>query len=473
MIRSRITLAHVAALGGLLGAALLSVAVAVADNYAIVPDPSSIETITGFYGPDGPPPAVPESFQGYQLFDVVDTTTHKTIGTFDADEAYTASLYGGPNREFLVTSDVSGPVGIAANDVPPVGSVIDISQTASGTSTYSDYPTVFGDVVRESGFGGTGLPGYFGFYDAAKGIAHNIVDHNTVALPDGDSVVVHPGSPEVFTSIDGYPPYDVAVQGDQLFSVVNSHGVTVGTFEADVTNTSDTLGNYTEALVVTQDVSGTPGTAEGDVLPVGSVINAFYYVYGTQSIYSDLPTPSGDVISDISKSFFGTTSSATTFDAVKALSTYAFPVPSENYELVPVSPLQVAGVNGLPPSDVAIQGYQQLNVVDATTHAQLGIVDADVNTDYYSSGSSDEAFLITSDVSGTPGISTGEIPPVGSVFEVVPQSNGSETVYSDLASPSGDVISQYLVTSSGDSVQSTTLDLAAGLAADHFYVPAF
>ena len=437
-----------AAAGGLLGAVFLPVAVALADSYSIVPDPGSIETITGFYGPDAGPPAVPDSLQGYQLFDVVDTTTHKTIGTFDADEAYNASLYGGPNQELLVTSDVSGTVGTAAQDVPPVGSVIDISEASTGATTYYDLASKLSDVIRETGFGLLGVPGYISFFDAAKGIANGTVDHDKILLPDGNSVVVAPGSPEEFTAISGDPPYDSAVQGDQLFDVDNAQGVTVGTFEADVTDTRDTLYNYTEALVVTNDVSGTPGTAAGDVLPVGSMLNIFYYVYGSQNIYSDLPSPSGDVISEEDVDFGLHSTSAGTFDAVKALTTHPFLLPSSNDELVPVSSLEVAGINGLPPSDVTIQGYQQFNVIDPTTHAQLGTIDADVTTDAYSTGSPDEAILVTNVVSGTPGTAAGDVPAVGSAFDVV--TSGSTGI-----------------------PEATILDLATGLAADHFFIPAF
>jgi hypothetical protein len=472
MNRRRVTLG--AAAGGLLGAALVPAAIAVADNYNIVRDPGSIETITGFYGPDAPPPSVPTSFQGYQLFDVVDTTTGKTVGTFYGDEAYTSSLYGSPNLEVLVTSDVSGPVGTAVQDVPPVGSVIEeATNTTGGETIYSDRPSATGDVITQTVHTTYGNTTSAGFFDAAKGIANHTVDADRVPLANGDYIVVHPGSQEVFTGIDGDPPTDVAVQGDQEFDIDNAHGVTVGTFDADVTNTSDFAGNYTEALVVTDDLSGTPGTAANDVLPVDSVINVFYYPNSDEQIYLDVPTPSGDVATTTqwySPSWY--TTSPSSFDAIKALATQSFVVPGK-YDIVPASPLEVAGINGLPPSDVTIQGYQQFIVENPTTHAQVGIIDADVDTDAYAYGNPDEAFLVTSDVSGTPGTVAGDVPPVGSVFDVVNEGNGYESIYSDLASQSGDMISQYAVSPTGDTIGSSTSDLAAGLAFDHFFVPAF
>jgi hypothetical protein len=472
MARRCVTLGGAA--GGLLGAAFLPVAVAVADNYNIVPDPGSIEEITGFYGPDAPPPAVPTSFQGTQLFEVVDTTTGKTIGTFDADEAYTASLYGSPNLELLVTSDVSGPVGTAAQDVPPVGSVIDeATNTTGGETIYSDRPSALGDVITETTHTTYGNVTEGGVFDAAKGIANHTVDANRIPLADGDYIVVHPGSPEVFTGIDGDPPTDVAVQGVQEFNIDNALGATVGTFDADVTDTQDFAYNYTEALVVTQDLSGVPGTAASDVLPVGSVINTFNYDYGEEETYLDIPSPSGDVAttSDYYYSYLLGTSPSS-FDAIPALTTQSFVVPNE-FDFVPASPLEVAGINGLPPSDVAIQGYQQFIIENPTTHAQVGLIDADVENDAYANGNPDQALIVTSDVSGTSGTVAGDVPPVGSVFDVVNEGNGDESIYADLAAPSGDMISQYAVTPTGDTVSSSMTDLAAGLAADHFFIPAF
>lgn len=116
-----------AAAGGLLGAAFFPAAVAFADSYEIVPDPSSTEQVASFYGAITTPPAV-TGVDGTQEFDVVDTTTNTVVGQFDALEGntYSATLLGGTNQELLVTSDVTTNVGTAAGDTPPVGSVLDI-----------------------------------------------------------------------------------------------------------------------------------------------------------------------------------------------------------------------------------------------------------------------------------------------------------------------------------------------------------
>ena len=60
-----------------------------------------------------------------------------------------------------------------------------------------------------------------------------------------------------------------------------------------------------------------------------------------------------------------------------------------------------------------------------------------------------EALLVTSDGTGTAGTAPGDLPPVGSVFDIQGDGGGNESVYSDLAatSPGGhDVISDWFVT---------------------------
>jgi hypothetical protein len=95
MVRRRITRPLGAAAGGLLAATFLPTATALADTYEIIPDPSSTEKITGFFGDPATPPALAGSIQGQQVFEVFDTTTDKTdktVGTFDGDESTNPSV---------------------------------------------------------------------------------------------------------------------------------------------------------------------------------------------------------------------------------------------------------------------------------------------------------------------------------------------------------------------------------------------
>jgi hypothetical protein len=138
MTRRRITRTLGAAAGGLLGAAFLPVAVAFADDYEVVPDPSSTETLTGVYGLENTaPPAETGSIQGSQEFEVLDTTTHQVVGTFYADESNSIDILGDTNTELLVTAEGSSDtVGTAAGDTPPVGSVLDAYTYDGGDAGY-------------------------------------------------------------------------------------------------------------------------------------------------------------------------------------------------------------------------------------------------------------------------------------------------------------------------------------------------
>ncbi len=251
----------------------------------------------------------------------------------------------------------------------------------------------------------------------------------------------------------------------------------VGTFDADVTSTSDAVGFSTQALLVTSDVSGTAGTAAGDVPEVGSVFNTIDYGDGGTPIYTDVysdltsVTPGG--ADDITNTVGGL-SIPTAYDAAAAESPSSFPV-GDGYTIaaIPGSTEMFTGVNGLPPYDVAVQGTQEFDVLNASGTV-VGTFDADVNTSSTSLGVTDEALLVTSDGTGTAGTAAGDIPPVGSVFDAYTYvGSGFETVYSDLASttPGAEVVSETFVTPFGDFTLPTTLDAAAGLAADMFSAP--
>jgi hypothetical protein len=480
MDRPRIVPIVCSAAVGLLGVALLPAAIALADSYSVIPDPSSTETLTGIYGLENTaPPAVTASIQGYQEFEVVDTTTQKVVGTFDADETKSLETDGDTNEVLLVTHDLTGTVGTAAGDTPAVGSMYDMYGEGGGFGNdYSDLVSTKSggaDAVSYSSVGPFGSYAIPEGYDAA---AVQSLTFPHIALAGGDTIIPAPGSTDAVTAISGFPPDDVAVQGTQQFDVVNSAGTVVGSFDADVTTTSDTVDNDTQALLVTQDLSGTPGTAAGDVPAVGSVFNTF--VFGSSDsteIYSDLvsTTPGGaNVISDVGANPFGEYNIPTSFNAAGYETPGAFTFDGDTIEAAPGSTEVFTGVNGLPPADVAVQGYQLFDVVNPAGKV-VGSFDADVTTTNASGyGTSTETLLVANDVSGTSGTAAGDVPPVGSVFDVSSQgASGYETVYADLASitPGADVISDTWVTPFGDFPSSDSFDLAAGLAADMFQAP--
>jgi hypothetical protein len=475
MIKTQRRLMHSlgALAGGLLGAAILPTTIASADVYEVVLDPSSTEQVTGFYGQFiNTAPVVEGSVQGTGVFDYVDKTTGQTLGTFEAEESVTH--VGEHHTEYLVTQDITGNPGTGSGDVPEPGSVIDFSPNGSTETVYSALTSPSGDVVTGYRVYPNGHAGNMHeSYDAAHGLWNDSLGNKPIDLADHYSIVPAVTNGETLTSINGLPPLDIDVQGAQEFNLVSPDGTVVGSFDAVQANTSDFFGNYTEALLVTSDVSGTSGTAAGDVPAVGSIFNVFYY--GSDDhyyIYSDLASPSGDdAISDYRIHPNGSESAIhTNFEATQALTAHSFVVPSDNYELVPTGSEVYSGVNGLPPYDVTVQGYQEFIVEDPTTHAQIGTFDADVTTAIKGDRTS-EAITVINDLSGNPGTGSGDVPPVGSVFEDYTD-GGRETIYSDLTSPSGDKASEYVVNAFGGVHQvHTNLDFASGLANDHFLDP--
>ncbi len=493
---NRCLIAHAmgAAAGGLLAFALLPMAVAFADEYAIAPDPSSIEEVTGIYGSEKVAvPELPRAVEGSQLFDIDDTTVGSSsspdvVGTFYADEATVAGSDG--NEEILVTSDVSGTVGTAAGDVPPVGSVIDTESFGPfGSELYSALasPTPGADLISETlitPIGDFSLPDVS--FDAAAGLATDSLATAPVPFVGAYNIVPDPAFPEQVTEINGLLPAGMIVQGDAVLDVVNPDGTTtspdvLGTFDADKVATHDALGNHSEALLVTSDVSGTPGTAAGDVPPVDSVYNIFYLGdSGVESVYSDLPTASGgDVISDTLITPIGDFTVPTDFNAAEALAPFPAVAVGDDYDIVadPASTEEFTGINGNPPIAVAVQGYQLFDVDHSTGTATspdlVGTFDADVTTTVNHVGSQSETLLVTSDVSGTPGTAAGDVPLPGSVIDTSTfGDSGLENIYSDLASttPGTDVISDTLVTPIGDLTIPLHVDLFANLAADMFAI---
>ena len=474
MVRRRIAHSLGAAVGGLLGAVFLPTAVAFADSYDIIPDPSSTEEITGFFGEPATPPAVAGSIQGQQVFEVYDTTTDQTVGTFDADESTNPSLYGAANELLLVTKDLSGTAGTATGDTPPVGSEIDIANWGDGYETiYSDLASPNGDVITGTLTTPSGTESIPADFDVAAGDSTDSLDAAPVQLTDGYDFAPATADTENFTSVTGVPPVDIDVEANQLFDVYNAASdQATGAFDGDVTNTADIAGNYTEEILVTQDVSGIVGTAAGDTPPVGSIYNLFYLFgdHAYYNLYAVTPSSSGDVISDIVVTPYGDVTVPLSFDATAAMTVNSFTIPSDDESIVPVGSEQIYGVNGLPPLNSTAQGYQEFDVDNASGNT-IGTFDADVTTQTGIFGNSGEALLVTAD-SGNAGTAAGDLPPVGSEFDVVSYVTGDEKIYSDLVSTTGaNVISETLVTPFGDFAIHTTTELAANVADSCFYVP--
>lgn len=389
------------------------------NGYSLVPE--SPEEVTAFYPRWNYLPGAPSLVQGHQTFDIVDPRTKASVGEFDA-------LVGrglGYNYTSLLVTDNGGTnVGTGPGQVPPVGSLIATFKVGPVGWAYSAMPTASGDKVSfkiTTPFGDVRLPMPF---DGAAGIADHTFDNRPVRLTNGYSIAPVDPLGETLTATSGFLPFFTSIQGRQLFGLYDATGVQVGTFEGVFTTTSDILGTYTQAILVTANDGANVGTADGQTPPVGSVYNIVYthdddhYV-----LYSSLPSPSGDVVT-VEQVTPGkvTTSPKTFINASEPPSTQPLRV-TRALTLVPVSALQPVGVNGLPPREVQYQGYQRFDVYDATG-ARVGSFDADVATQSDLYGIHSRAVLVTNIVDGDAGTARGDVPPVGSVFNVVSLGNG-------------------------------------------------
>jgi hypothetical protein len=158
------------------------------------------------------------------------------------------------------------------------------------------------------------------------------------------------------------------------------------------------------------------------------------------------------------------------YDATTATAVDSFTVPSDDESIVPVGSEQISGVNGVPPLNSAVEGYQEFDLDNASGNT-IGTFDADVTTTTGVFGNYSETLLVTAD-SGTAGTAAGDLPRVGSEFDVDSFGFGYETVYSDLVSTTGaNVISETLVTPMGDFAINPTMDLAANVPDGWFFVP--
>jgi hypothetical protein len=423
------------------------------NGYQIVP--SSTEKVTSFYGQWAYLPGSPSVVQGEQQFDVVDPKTRTAVGSFDA----LVTRGDGYNYTELLVTSTSGPSGTAAGQVPPVGSLISAFKLGPFGIGYTAMPTTSGDVVSFkllTPFGDIPLPMPF---DAAKGIADQTVDNRPVRLTNGYYIAPADPKGEAITGVNGILPFFTTVQGHQVFNVYDSTGQSVGSFDGVFTTTADIIGTYTQAILVT----GSDGTEH--VPPVGSVYNI---VYGGSDenyvLYSSMPSASGDVVSLSQVTPDGVTNSGLTFlDASTPPSTQPLKAPN-GHTFVPTSTVQPVGVNGLPPREVQIQGYQKFDVLNSAGQ-RIGSFDADVYTQWDLLGIRSESLLITNVTGGTAGTGAGNVAPVGSLFNFVYFGNGFGIGKSVMPTPTGDVSRFKLITPLGD-IQLLPLITPAGTRTD-------
>jgi hypothetical protein len=436
------------------------------NGFTIVP--KSTEKVTSFYGRFVYMPGGQNVVQGEQQFNLVNPETGDAVGTFGA---LVMRGLGYDYVDILVNSNDGINVGTGPGQTPPVGSLISTFKLGRFFGwSYSAMPSDSGDVVSMkllTPFGDIPVPISF---DAAAGIADHTVDNKPMQLGGGYSIAPTDPDAEILTGITGILPIFTTVQGHQKFSVYDADGNSVGTFDALFTTTKDLALNDTQALLVTANDGVNVGTAVGQVPPVGSVYNVIYKP-DTSYLYSSLPAPTGDVVTIVQQTDNGFVDVKPTFiDASAPPPVKPLTAPG-GYSFVPVSALTPSGVNGLPPREVEIQGYQKFDIVDAAGN-RIGTVDADVTwqTDLF--GIYSQGILITKVTEGTIGTGAGDVPPVGSMFNFVyPGDRGFGTSFSVVPTESADVVSYRIATPFGGIRFPSTRRPAADRTDVLFYTP--
>ena len=153
------------------------------------------------------------------------------------------------------------------------------------------------------------------------------------AFADTYDIVPDPNSTELVSTYYGLytalPALDASALGYQTFDVDDTTlGTVVGKFEGYEATTSGVFFHATNhEILVTSVLSGTTGTAAGDVPPVGSVFDTFTFGdTGFENIYIDLASTAagGDVISDTLVTPFGDFTIPATVDLAAALAGVTF-----------------------------------------------------------------------------------------------------------------------------------------------------
>ncbi len=261
------------------------------NGYFIVPSDPEGETFTGTSG------FLPlfQTVQAREVFDVRDSAGG-TVGSFEGEVTTTWDALGAYTQAILVTDSDGDNVGTGVGQVPPTGTVYNVSYAGRDASYVlsTSMPSPSGDVVS--------------LIEGEDGKVSNVLTFpvnrlNAAApppvrrLPIAGGYALLPTSDLIPSGVNGLPPRDVQIQGYRQFGVYDPDGVQRGSFDAIVTDQWDLLGFHSHAIMVTGVSDGTAGTAPGEIPPVGSVFNYVYFGdagFGTS--YWSLPSPDGTEI---------------------------------------------------------------------------------------------------------------------------------------------------------------------------------
>ncbi len=442
--------------------------------------------ITSFYGKYTMVPAFPGVLQGKQDFDLVDPETGETVATIKGLVAMNNDIGAGNRSLQIVVLDVTNVAegyeqGVDNKDIPPDGSIFAIISNGRAGQVYSALAQEGEDVVSYryvTRFGSLPLNAdpFRRNYSAADFLTDYEGINRPIYLTNGYHIKPVENDTLEYTGFVGYEPLFNAIQGTQKFGIYDDEtGTLVGTFDGVTTVTSDFWGTTSQAIIVTS-VDGESGVEDGMIPPVGSVYNIIYWKDASEyALYYSLPQEGKDVVKTL---LISQTRKGQVVDELP-LSFNASDEPDRDsytvgdYTFKPTSEITYTGVNGLPPREVIVQGYQQFDVFNAKGE-KIGSVDADVSTQWDISRGYSKAILVTDVNSAVNGVGTdkGEVPPVGSIFNMKYMGNSpfGEGYYS-MPDPDGDKTRYELRTLFGTIPLLNIYNASKGLADYDFYTP--
>ena len=290
-----------------------------ADGYSIGPAEPEKPWLTAAIGGISPLYTVE---QGTQKFRVYDTATGVTTGTFTGYATPTLDALVFNTLAILVTdTDGSTNVGPGPGQVPPKDTVYNLMYVRNlGINLlYTSKPSASGDVISTRLVAPTGSARLPISFNASTPPAPAVLQ-----VPGGYRFV--PTSPLYETGINGLPPFQVLRQGYQRFDVLDPAGNTIGSVDADIShqwNGVDPRGLFglqNTGMLITKVTAGTSGSGPGDVPLAGSVFNFLQSkTPGFGQFYSAVPSPAGNVITNLLVTPFGSFRVPTMYDAAAGL----------------------------------------------------------------------------------------------------------------------------------------------------------
>lgn len=452
------------------------------NGYEVVP--VGEPTIGQFYGKYTMVPAFPGIVQGTQDFDLVDENG-TAVATIHGLVTYNNDVGSGNRLLQIMVDDVDLNVegvklGTELKDIPRPGSVFASVSNGKYGNVYSALDNPGGkDVVTykfvTSSFSLPLNPDPFRIgFSSANFLYDNVGVNRPIDTQDGYTIKpIYDTTP--WTAYAAYQPLFNAIQGHNTFGVYKGDQL-VGTFEGVVTVTSDFWGTTSEAILVTKAEGENVGVDAGQIPPEGTIYNIIYWTDdpGNYLLYYAKPNerPGANVTRTVLVDTPKIGKQRTLdllfrFDAAAPPVRTSLDVPGRNgtgYSLKPVGDFVYSGVNGLPPREAIVQGYQKYEVYDSDGK-YLGTVNADVSKQWNLAGNSSEAVLVTGINEVGEGPEASKLPPVGSVFNFsYTGTTGFGEAYYALPTDSGkSKISYQYVTPFGGIPAFINYDAAKGL----------